>query len=48
MNAYQGQTFLNRYVTGNYEKLALKIGTNTISWTGTVTEIEVEDFSRWI
>lgn len=48
MNAYQGQTFLNRYVTGDYEKLALKIGTNTISWTGTVTEIEVEDFSRWI
>ena len=48
MNAYQGATFLNRYVTGDYEKLALKIGTNTISWTGIVTEIEVEDFSRWI
>ena len=48
MNAYQGETFLNRYVTGDYEDLALKIGTNTISWTGTVTEIEVEDFSRWI
>ena len=48
MNAYQGETFLNRYVTGDYDKLALKIGTNIISWTGTVTEIEVEDFSRWI
>ena len=48
MNAYQGATFLNRFVTGDYDKLTLKIGTNTISWTGTVTEIEVEDFSRWI
>lgn len=48
MNAYQGQTLLNRFVAGDYDKLALKIGTNTISWTGTVTEIEVEDFSRWI
>lgn len=48
MNAYQGETLMNRSVIGDYEKLALRVGTNTISWTGEVTEIEVEDFSRWI
>lgn len=48
MNAYQGETFMNRYVVGDYDNLALKIGTNTISWTGNVTEIEMEDFTRWI
>lgn len=48
MNAYQGETLMNRYVIGDYEDLALNIGTNVISWTGNVTNIEVEDFTRWI
>lgn len=48
MNAYQGETLMNRHVVGDYDNLALKIGTNTISWTGNVTQIDVEDFSRWI
>ena len=48
MNAYQGETLMNRSVVGDYENLVLPIGTNTISWTGDVTGIEVEDFSRWI
>lgn len=48
MNAYQGETFMNRYVVGDYDNLALRIGTNTISWTGNVSGIEVEDFTRWI
>lgn len=48
MNAYREDVFMNRYVEGSYENLRLKPGTNTISWTGTVTKVEVEDFSRWI
>ena len=48
MNAYQGELFMNRYVTGSYEDLALKIGTNTISWTGNVAEMILEDCTRWI
>lgn len=48
MNAYQGDTLMNRSVTGDYDNLSLNIGTNTFSWTGDVTEVIVEDFSRWI
>lgn len=51
MNAYQGdpsELLMNRYVVGDYDNLALNIGTNTISWTGDVQEVIVEDFSRWI
>ena len=48
MNAYQNGLFMNRYVTGDYDNLALPIGTNTISWTGNVTGIEVSNFTRWI
>lgn len=48
MNAYQGELLLNRNVTGSYDNLILNVGTNTISWTGTITGIEIENFSRWI
>ena len=48
MNAYQGDTFLNRQVYGDYSDLSLKIGTNTISWTGDVERVEIENFARWI
>lgn len=48
MNAYQGDLFMNRYVVGDYDNLVLNIGTNTISWTGNITGIEVTDFTRWI
>ena len=48
MNAYNGDTFLNRNVTGSYDNVRLKIGTNTISWVGNVSSIEVLNFSRWI
>jgi len=48
MNAYQGDILMNRSVQGDYSDLALKIGSNTISWTGDVTAIEIENFSRWI
>ena len=48
MNAYKGDVLKNRLVSGDYSKLVLKTGANTISWTGTVTEIDVENVSRWI
>lgn len=48
MNAYHGDTLMNRRVIGDYADLALKVGENVISWSGDVTGIRVEDFSRWI
>ena len=48
MNAYQGGIFMNRHVIGNYDNMVLQIGSNTISWTGNVQKIVVENYSRWI
>ena len=48
MQAYKGNTFMNRYVLGDYDDLALNIGRNTLSWTGMVSQIVLENFSRWI
>lgn len=48
MNAYHGDTLMNRHVTGDYSDLCLNVGENVISWRGDVTGIKVEDFSRWI
>lgn len=48
MNAYQGDILMNRSVIGDYSNLIFNIGTNTVSWTGNVTQIEVENFTRWL
>lgn len=48
MNAYHGDTLMNRRVTGDYADLHLNVGENVISWRGDVTGIKVEDFSRWL
>lgn len=49
MNAYAPDTSLmNRHVTGNYDNLVLKVGKNTISYTGTLTKIAVNNYSRWL
>lgn len=48
MNAYHGNTLMNRRVTGDYADLTLKAGENVISWRGDVTGIKAEDFSRWV
>ena len=48
MNAYNGNTLLNRNVTGSYDNFKLNVGKNTISWSGTVTQIEIDNYSRWI
>lgn len=50
LEAYNPSTKVlsNRKVTGNYENLYLKVGKNEISWTGTVTQVRVKNYSRWI
>ena len=48
MNAYNGSALLNRNVTGSYDNFKLNIGNNTISWSGTITKIEIDNYSRWI
>lgn len=49
MNAYNPDNLLmNRQVTGNYDDLVLKVGKNTISYVGTVTQIDVKSYSRWL
>ena len=48
MNAYHGETLVNRRVVGDYSDLRLNVGENVISCSGDVTEIKVEDYSRWV
>ena len=48
MDAYYGGKLLNRFVSGDYDKLTLPIGKNKISWSGTVSRIEVDHYSRWL
>lgn len=50
MNAYNpsNNEFMNRQVVGNYDNFKLPIGKNTISWTGSITQIKIQNFSRWI
>ena len=48
MNAYNGSTLLNRNVTGSYDNFKLNVGNNTISWSGAITQIEIDNYSRWI
>jgi phage-related protein len=48
MNAYKGDTLMNRYVAGDYNNLTLTQGTNHITWTGSVTDVVVANVSRWV
>lgn len=49
MNAYYSDnTLANRIVTGNYDNIKLGLGNNTITTTGAVTKLKVENYSRWI
>ena len=46
---YEGSGLLaNRAVDGDYDNFNLNIGSNTISWSGGLTEIVINNFSRWI
>lgn len=50
MNAFNQDTkeLKNRIVTGNFDNFKLNIGQNTISWSGTITKIEIENYTRFI
>ena len=44
--AYFEGVYKNRNMLGEFPKL--QVGINTISWTGTLTKIEIEPKSRWL
>lgn len=48
MEAYSGMVLKNRQVTGDYKNFILNTGSNTITWTGSISKIEVENYSRWL
>lgn len=49
MEAYSNDNILmNRQVTGNYDNFKLNIGSNTITWDGTITSLEISNYSRWV
>lgn len=50
MEAYNTSTqaLMNRSITGDYNNLYLNAGKNTIYWTGTITQIAIKNYSRWI
>lgn len=48
MEAMVGTALANRYVAGDYADLALKAGKNMLNWSGDVSQVIVENYSRWI
>ena len=48
LEAYKGTTLKNRIVSGNYDNFFLEKGLNEIFWTGNVTKIVIENYSRWL
>lgn len=50
MEAYQGTpaTLMNRSVDGDYDNFKLNVGKNTITWSGNLTKIVINNYSRWI
>lgn len=48
MEAFKGDTLLNRYILGDYDSLSLGVGKSKLSWTGNVTKAVIDKYSRWI
>jgi predicted phage tail component-like protein len=49
MNAYDPSgNYLNRIVTGNYNNLIFAVGINNLNITGNVTQVKIDNYSRWI
>lgn len=48
MEATGGGVLRNRLVTGDYSAFALDPGSNTLTWTGNITNISLVNYSRWI
>jgi phage-related protein len=41
-------SYLNRKVTGDYDKLTFPVGINELRVTGIISKITLETYSRWI
>lgn len=48
LEAYAGGVLKNRLVTGNYDNFIFNVGKNTIAVGGAVTQLIIENYSRWI
>ena len=48
LDAYLGSNLKNRQITGDIEKLVFLPGSNTLSWTGSITSISISRYNRWI
>jgi predicted phage tail component-like protein len=49
MNAYSTSgAYLNRRVTGVYDNLRLKRGTNNLKIDGAITSVAINNYSRWL
>ena len=48
LDASHDGTLKNRSCVGDYAKMALNVGANTISFTGNVTSCTITNYSRWI
>ena len=46
--AYKGGVLKNRQVTGDYDDFVLKTGENTITASGLVSQMIVENYSRYV
>lgn len=47
-NAYEGSNLVNRQVTGDYSAFTLPVGSSVLSVSGTVSDVTVTNYSRWI
>lgn len=48
MEASKDGILKNRLVTGDYNNLFFKTGRNTLSWSGDISQIIIDNYSRWI
>lgn len=48
MEATGGGVLRNRLVTGDYDAFVLQPGSNTLTWTGNITDIALARYSRWL
>lgn len=48
MEAYKDTTLKNRLVTGSYENFIFNVGKNVVSWNGSVTQIKISNYTRWL
>lgn len=48
MDARSGGALANRMVTGDYANVILPVGENQVTTTGTVTNISISNYTRWV